>query len=61
MIPLIKLSAGDRGKVLRINEFNLLGDLDLICATHCTQYKEKIKELYPEKFIECSAGKIIQI
>lgn len=43
------------------NEFNLLGNLELICATHCTQYKEKIKELYPEKFIEGGSGKIIQI
>lgn len=43
------------------NEFNLLGDLELICATHCTQYKERIKELYPEKFMEGGAGRIIQI
>lgn len=43
------------------NEFNLISDLELICATHCTQYKEKIKELYPEKFIEGGSGKIIQI
>ncbi|MBA7642728.1 hypothetical protein ES703_50436 [subsurface metagenome] len=43
------------------NEFDLVKDLDLICATHCTQYKERIKELYPEKSIEGGAGKIIQI
>lgn len=43
------------------NEFNLLEDLELICATHCTQHKERIKELYPEKFMEGGAGRIIQI
>ncbi|MCK4571311.1 MBL fold metallo-hydrolase [candidate division WOR-3 bacterium] len=42
-------------------EFDLVKDLDLICATHCTQYKERIKELYPEKSLEGGAGKIIQI
>lgn len=43
------------------NKFNLVKDLKLICATHCTQYKERIKELYPEKFLEGGAGKIIHI
>lgn len=43
------------------NEFNLLEDLELICATHCTQHKERIKELYTEKFMEGGAGRIIQI
>lgn len=43
------------------NEFNLLRNLELIWATHCTQYKEKIKELYPEKFTIGGSGKVIQI
>ncbi|HDD45412.1 MAG TPA: MBL fold metallo-hydrolase, partial [Candidatus Desulfofervidus auxilii] len=30
-------------------------------ATHCTQYKSKIKSLYPEKYIEGGAGRIIEI
>ena len=38
-----------------------LKDLDLICPTHCTQYKSEIKSLYPEKCIEGGAGKIIEI
>jgi len=38
-----------------------LKDLDLICPTHCTQYKSEIKSLYPEKYIEGGAGKIIEI
>ncbi len=38
-----------------------LKELDLICPTHCTQYKSVIKSLYPEKYIEGGAGKIIEI
>jgi len=38
-----------------------LRNLSLICATHCTQYKSEIKSLYPEKYIEGGAGKIIEI
>jgi len=38
-----------------------LKDLDLICPTHCTQYKLEIKFLYPEKYVEGGAGKIIEV
>ena len=38
-----------------------LKDLDLICPTHCTQYKSEIKSLYPKKYIEGGAGKTIEI
>ena len=38
-----------------------LKDLDLICPIHCTQYKSEIKSLYPEKYIEGGAGKIIEV
>jgi len=39
----------------------LFKDLKLICPTHCTQYKERIKKLYPDKFIEGGAGREIRI
>jgi len=38
-----------------------LRELDLICPAHCTQYKSEIKSLYPEKYIEGGAGRIIEI
>lgn len=38
-----------------------LKGLELICATHCTQYKEEIKSRYPNKWVEGGAGKIIEI
>jgi 7,8-dihydropterin-6-yl-methyl-4-(beta-D-ribofuranosyl)aminobenzene 5'-phosphate synthase len=33
----------------------------LICSTHCTQYKQEIKFLYPESYIEGGVGKVIDI
>lgn len=42
-------------------EFDLLKDLELICATHCTQFKPEIKSRYPEKYIEGGAGKVIEL
>jgi len=41
------------------NKFELFKDLDFICPTHCTQHIAEIKSLYPEKYIEGGAGKII--
>ena len=42
-------------------EFDLLKDLKLVCPCHCTQFKSKINELYPEKCINCGVGKIISL
>jgi len=42
-------------------EFGLLRDLNLVCPTHCTQFKSEIRKLYPEKYIEGGAGKIIMV
>ena len=41
--------------------FELFKNLELICPTHCTQHKKEIKELYPQKYVEGGAGKIINI
>ena len=43
------------------SEFELFKDLELICPTHCTQHKAELKKLYPQKYIEGGAGKIIEI
>ena len=43
------------------NDFLVLEKLDLICPCHCTKYKKKLKNIYPNKFVECGAGKIIEI
>lgn len=38
-----------------------LDGLGLICATHCTRYKEEIKSRYPGQYVEGGAGKVIEI
>ncbi|MCD6386661.1 MBL fold metallo-hydrolase [Candidatus Sumerlaeota bacterium] len=43
------------------NEFDLLNKLELVCACHCTQFKSKIKDLFPQKYIDGGAGKVIEI
>ena len=43
------------------SEFELFEDLELICPTHCTQHKAELKKLYPRKYIEGGAGRIIEI
>jgi 7,8-dihydropterin-6-yl-methyl-4-(beta-D-ribofuranosyl)aminobenzene 5'-phosphate synthase len=42
-------------------DFELFDSLQLICPTHCTQHKEEIKRLYPDKCIEGGAGRIIEV
>jgi len=43
------------------NKFELFKDLGVICPTHCTKHIAEINSLYPEKYIEGGAGKIIVI
>ncbi|MEA3432089.1 MAG: MBL fold metallo-hydrolase [candidate division WOR-3 bacterium] len=43
------------------SEFDLFKDLELICPTHCTQHKAELKRLYPKKYIEGGAGRIIEV
>jgi 7,8-dihydropterin-6-yl-methyl-4-(beta-D-ribofuranosyl)aminobenzene 5'-phosphate synthase len=38
-----------------------LENLNLICATHCTQHKKEIESLFPNAAIEGGAGRIIDI
>jgi len=43
------------------SEFELFRDLELICPTHYTQHKAELKKIYPQKYIEGGAGRIIEI
>lgn len=43
------------------HEFELLKDLEIVCPTHCTQFIPKIKEIYPDKYVQGGAGRIIEI
>jgi 7,8-dihydropterin-6-yl-methyl-4-(beta-D-ribofuranosyl)aminobenzene 5'-phosphate synthase len=42
-------------------EFDLLGDLKLVCPCHCTQYIPDIMQLYPETAVPGGAGKVLVI
>jgi len=42
-------------------DFSLLEDMELICPTHCTRYIDEIRNLYPGKYVEGGAGKVITI
>jgi len=43
------------------SEFELFKDFELICPTHCTSHKKELKSLYPNKYIDGGAGKIIEL
>jgi 7,8-dihydropterin-6-yl-methyl-4-(beta-D-ribofuranosyl)aminobenzene 5'-phosphate synthase len=43
------------------NEFGLLKDINLVCGCHCTNHKYEIKTLYPEKWIDGGAGRVITL
>jgi len=43
------------------NNFDLIKDIDRVCPTHCTQYIDKIKSIYPDKYIEGGAGRVLAI
>lgn len=42
------------------NDFGIIKNMKLICATHCTQYISEIRSLFPDKFVEGGAGRIIE-
>lgn len=42
-------------------EFELFKELKLICPSHCTQYKQGIFSLYPDKCIKGGAGRTIEV
>ena len=43
------------------SEFELFKNLELICPTHCTQHKEELKRLYPQKYIKGGTGRVVEI
>jgi len=37
-------------------DFELFAEMKLICAVHCTQYREELKALYPDRVVPGGAG-----
>ncbi|MEA3311015.1 MAG: MBL fold metallo-hydrolase, partial [candidate division WOR-3 bacterium] len=42
------------------NKFDLLKGLKYVCACHCTMHKSEIKNLYPEKWLDGGAGRVLE-
>ena len=42
------------------DEFEILENIKKVCPAHCTKYKDKIKSLYPEKYLESGVGEIFE-
>ena len=43
------------------SEFEILGDLSLICPCHCTQFKFEIEQIFPEQCLSCGAGTVLEL
>lgn len=43
------------------DEYELFDDIDLICPAHCTRHSAEIKALFPSKYVEAGAGKILNL
>jgi 7,8-dihydropterin-6-yl-methyl-4-(beta-D-ribofuranosyl)aminobenzene 5'-phosphate synthase len=42
-------------------EFELLKNIEKVCAAHCTRFKAKIEKLCPDKYIKSGVGEILEI
>jgi 7,8-dihydropterin-6-yl-methyl-4-(beta-D-ribofuranosyl)aminobenzene 5'-phosphate synthase len=45
----------------KFNNFECLRDISMIMPCHCTYYKNEIKKLFPDRYMECKAGQVIEI
>jgi len=43
------------------SQLHELGGIQLIAPCHCTQYKQEIKNKYPDEFVEIKAGSVVEI
>jgi len=41
-------------------EFDIIKSITKICPAHCTKYKDKIKNLYPSKYLESGVGETLE-
>lgn len=42
------------------DEFQVLEKMAKVCPTHCTRYIDRIRELYPDKFIQGGVGTVLE-
>ncbi len=49
------------GGLYGFSDFDLIKGLDIVCPTHCTQYKSMIRSLFPEKYVEGGVAQSIPL
>lgn len=49
------------GGLHTFNDFECLDDISMIMPCHCTRYKARIENNYPDQYMECKAGNSIEI
>ena len=52
---------GVLGGFHEFSKLEKLQGIELIAPCHCTQYKQQIKDEYPDEFVEIKAGSVIEI
>jgi len=64
----ILTAAAERGKTRALigglhgfSEIELLDDLELVCATHCTEHKAQIASMFPRIFVPGGVGATIKL
>ena len=45
----------------QFNNFDCLSDISMIMPCRCTRYKNEIEAIFPDQYMECKAGQIIEI
>ncbi len=43
------------------NDFKVLENISFVCPCHCTIHKKEIAKIFPEKYVECGVGKVLEI
>ncbi|MBW2637617.1 MAG: MBL fold metallo-hydrolase [Deltaproteobacteria bacterium] len=43
------------------DSYDVVKDLEMICATHCTEHAREIESRYPHAFVQGGAGRVIEI
>jgi len=43
------------------NDFKVLENISFVCPCHCTIHKREIAKIFPEKYVKCGVGKVLEI
>jgi 7,8-dihydropterin-6-yl-methyl-4-(beta-D-ribofuranosyl)aminobenzene 5'-phosphate synthase len=43
------------------SDFELASKLSLICPCHCTVHKQELQQMFPQSYIDCGAGLVLEL